>query len=105
MQFVSLGSPAVLLLLFMLFFATVTARKAFEGGKDMLLITMHNALDALCIIYGMWRQVKNRTISLSELQYILAQGSIAVYICNMQHYALCSLQYKKFAVSSIKFEI
>ena len=47
LQFVSLGSPAVLLLLFMLFFATVTARKAFEGGKDMLLITMHNALDAL----------------------------------------------------------
>ena len=97
MQFVSLGSPAVLLLLFMLFFATVTARKAFKGGKDMLLIIMHNAL---CIIYGMWRQVKNRTISLSELQFILAQGSIAVYICNMQHYALCSLQYTKFAVSS-----
>ena len=39
----------------MLFFATVTARKAFEGGKDMVLktqcIIMHNAR---CTVHYLW---------------------------------------------------
>ena len=85
MQFVSLGSPAVLLLLFMLFFATVTARKAFEGGKDMLLITMHNALDALWYVKS-GKKLNDKLIRVAI--YFSTRQYCSIYL---QYAAVCTV--------------